>query len=212
MDGFAGFKTAAAEQMPDAVAVMDPLHAVRLAGDALDRCLRRVQFAIHGHRGLKERPPLQVAPHAAHRRGLLTDKQINRINALFAPRSTATLTSRSRRPGVSTSAWSRPIGTRIGARASELMVKLIDSISSGVPNALVEVITLGRTLKEARRRLARLLRQTRHIERTACPRRSRDDLNTSAAAALGFRNLTNYIARSLLETGGFRPQLHPRFG
>lgn len=31
-------------------------------------------------------------------------------------------------------------------------------------------------------------------------------------SALGFRNLTNYIARSLLETGGFRPQLHPRFG
>ena len=26
---------------------------------------------------------------------------------------------------------------------------------------------------------------------------------------LGFRNLTNYIARSLLETGGFRPRLHP---
>jgi transposase len=30
--------------------------------------------------------------------------------------------------------------------------------------------------------------------------------------APGFRNLTNYIARSLLETGGFRPQLHPRLG
>ena len=29
-------------------------------------------------------------------------------------------------------------------------------------------------------------------------------------SALGFRNLTNYIARSLLETGGFRPRLHPR--
>ena len=27
--------------------------------------------------------------------------------------------------------------------------------------------------------------------------------------ALGFRNLTHYIARSLLEAGGFRPQLHP---
>ncbi len=27
--------------------------------------------------------------------------------------------------------------------------------------------------------------------------------------ALGFRNLTHYIARSLLETGGFRPRLHP---
>jgi transposase len=29
-------------------------------------------------------------------------------------------------------------------------------------------------------------------------------------SALGFRNLTNYIARSLLESGWFRPRLHPR--
>jgi transposase len=27
-------------------------------------------------------------------------------------------------------------------------------------------------------------------------------------SALGFRNLTNYVARSLLEAGGFRPYLH----
>jgi transposase len=27
-------------------------------------------------------------------------------------------------------------------------------------------------------------------------------------SALGFRNLTNYIARAPLETGGFRPHLH----
>jgi transposase len=36
MDGFTGFKTATAEELPDAVAVMDPFHVVRLAGDALD--------------------------------------------------------------------------------------------------------------------------------------------------------------------------------
>ncbi|WP_230865218.1 transposase, partial [Mycobacterium canetti] len=29
-------------------------------------------------------------------------------------------------------------------------------------------------------------------------------------SALGFRNLTHYITRSLLETGGFKPRLHPR--
>ena len=28
-------------------------------------------------------------------------------------------------------------------------------------------------------------------------------------SVLGFRNLTNYIARCLLETGGFSPRLHP---
>jgi hypothetical protein len=31
-------------------------------------------------------------------------------------------------------------------------------------------------------------------------------------SALAFRNLTNYIARSLLETGGFKPQLHRQSG
>ena len=51
MDGFTGFKTATTEELPDAVAVMDPFHAVRLAGDAMDDCRRRVQQAIHGHRG-----------------------------------------------------------------------------------------------------------------------------------------------------------------
>lgn len=40
--GFTGFKAAAAEEVPDAVAVMDPFHVVRLAGDALDRGRRRV--------------------------------------------------------------------------------------------------------------------------------------------------------------------------
>lgn len=28
-------------------------------------------------------------------------------------------------------------------------------------------------------------------------------------SALGFRNLTNYVARRLVQTGSFRPQLHP---
>ena len=28
-------------------------------------------------------------------------------------------------------------------------------------------------------------------------------------SALGFRNLTHYIARPLLEAGGFKPALHP---
>lgn len=54
MDGFTGFKTATTEELPAAVAVMDPFHVVRLAGDALDR--RRVQQELHGHRGRKDDP------------------------------------------------------------------------------------------------------------------------------------------------------------
>jgi hypothetical protein len=48
MDGFTGFKTATTEELPDAVAVLAPFHVVRLAGDALDQCRRRVQLLETG--------------------------------------------------------------------------------------------------------------------------------------------------------------------
>jgi transposase len=47
MDGFTGFKTAAAEEIPDAAAVMDPFHVVALAGDALERCRPRTPGNVH---------------------------------------------------------------------------------------------------------------------------------------------------------------------
>ncbi|QQM68239.1 hypothetical protein JG540_00505 [Actinomyces weissii] len=37
-----------------------------------------------------------------------------------------------------------------------------------------------------------------------------DRLERTRRPALGFRNLANYTTRSLLETGGFRPRLHPQ--
>ncbi len=83
MDGFTGFKTAAAEEIPDAVTVMDPFHVVRLASDALDRCRRRVQLAIHGHRGFRD-DPLYKSRRTLHTGAdLLTDKQSDRLRALF---------------------------------------------------------------------------------------------------------------------------------
>ncbi len=85
MDGFTGFKTAAAEELPDAVAVvMDPFHVVRLAGDALDQCRRRVQQDTRGHRG-RTGDPLYSARRTLHTGAdLLTDKQKQRLQALFA--------------------------------------------------------------------------------------------------------------------------------
>ena len=52
MDGFTGFKSAAAEELPDATAVMGhPFHVVRLAGDALDEYRRRTRQELHHRRG-----------------------------------------------------------------------------------------------------------------------------------------------------------------
>lgn len=51
MDGFAGYKSAAAEELPDAVPVMDPFHLAALAGSAAERCQQRTQQETLRHRG-----------------------------------------------------------------------------------------------------------------------------------------------------------------
>jgi transposase len=81
MDGFSGFKSAAAA---DAVPVMDPFHVIRLAGDALDSCRRRIQQATCGHRG-RAGDPLYKARRTLHTGAdLLTEKQQTRREELFA--------------------------------------------------------------------------------------------------------------------------------
>ena len=84
MDGFTGFKAAAAEEIPQAVAVMDPFHVVRLAGDALDECRRRTQQDTFGRRG-RAGDPLYKARRTLHTgKDLLTDRQKTRLEELFA--------------------------------------------------------------------------------------------------------------------------------
>ena len=206
MDGFTGFKTAAAEELPDAVAVMDPFHVVRLAGDALDRCRRRVQQAIHGHRGMKG-DPLYAARRTLHTGAeLLTDKQAARLRTLFGAEEHVEVEA-------TWGIYQRMIAAyrhEDRHHGRELMANLIASISSGVPRALVELTTLGRTL---RKRADDVLA---YFDRPGTSNGPTEAINGRLehlrGSALGFRNLTNYIARSLLETGGFRPRLHPRLG
>jgi transposase len=88
------------------------------------------------------------------------------------------------------------------------MQQLIDSVSHGVPAALVEVVMLGRTLKK---RAADVLAYFDRPRTSNGPTEAINGrLEHLRGSALEFRNLTNYIARSLLEAGGFRPRLHPR--
>ena len=79
MDGFSGFKAAAAEELPDAVPVMDPFHVVRLAGDALDRTRQRVQQDTLGHRGHAGDPLYGVRRTLHTGASFLTEKQTARL-------------------------------------------------------------------------------------------------------------------------------------
>jgi transposase len=142
MDGFTGFKTATTEELPDAVAVMDPFHVVRLAGDALDRCRRRVQLDTHGHRG-RTSDPLYAARRLLHTGAdLLTAKQKDRLTALFAAPEHAEVEATWGIYQRMIAAYRQPDRTH-GRR---LMKQLITAVGQGVPAALSEVITLGHTL------------------------------------------------------------------
>ncbi len=88
-----------------------------------------------------------------------------------------------------------PVRGRTGY--SELMVKLIESLSAGVPRPLVEIAKLGRTLsKTAADVLA-------YFDRPGTSNGPTEAINGRLehlrGSALGFRNLTNDIARSLLD-------------
>ena len=84
MDGFTGFKSAAAEELPDARAVMDPFHVVHLAGNALDECRRRIQQELHHRRG-RSTDPLYKARKMLHTRScLLTPRQQHQLLNLFS--------------------------------------------------------------------------------------------------------------------------------
>jgi transposase len=204
MDGFAGFKTATTEELPEATAVMDPFHVTRLAGDALDRCRRRVQQDLHGHRG-RAGDPLYRARRTLHTGAdLLTDRQRARIEALFAdPEHIAVEATWGVYQAV-IAAYRHPDAVQ----GQAMMTTVIDSLGRRVPTALSELTTLGRTLSK---RAADVLA---YFERPGTSNGPTEAINGRLehlrGTALGFRNLTHYIARSLLETGGFRPQLHPR--
>ncbi|WP_423447338.1 ISL3 family transposase [Kocuria sp. KSNUG] len=203
MDGFTGFKTATTEELPEAVAVMDPFHVVRLAGDALDACRRRVQQDTRGHRGRAGDPLYSARRTLLTGAGLLTDKQRDRLEKLFTADAHVEVEATWGIYQRMITAYREPDR----ARGRELMQRLIDSLRHGVPDALSEAITLGRTLAK---RAADVLA---YFDRPGTSNGPTEAINGRLehlrGSALGFRDLTNYIARSLLETGGFRPRLHP---
>ncbi|MBM9466972.1 ISL3 family transposase [Nakamurella leprariae] len=204
MDGFTGFKTATTAQLPDATAVMDPFHVVRLAGEALERCRQRVQQDTLGHRG-RTGDPLYAARRTLHTGAdLLTDRQRARIQAVFAVDEHVEVKATWGIYQRVVAAYRHPnkLTGKTRLRA------VIHTVSSGVPPELTEIRRLGRTLA---RRAADVLA---YFDRPGTSNGPTEAINGRPehlrGTALGFRNLTNYIARSLLETGGFRPGLHLR--
>ncbi|MGP5265313.1 ISL3 family transposase, partial [Glutamicibacter arilaitensis] len=83
MDGFTGFKSAAAEELPQAVEVLDPFHVVKLGSEALDQARQRVQREQYGRRGRKDDPLYKCRRTLTTGLSLATEKQKQRVEDLF---------------------------------------------------------------------------------------------------------------------------------
>lgn len=94
------------------------------------------------------------------------------------------------------------------AQGNKIMARLITSLQAGIPARLEEVRSLGRTMK---RRRTDILAFFDYPGTSNGPTETINGrLEHLRGPTPGFLNLTHYIARALLETGGFRPALHPR--
>ena len=204
MDGFTGFKSATAEELPGARAVMDPFHVVHLAGNALDECRRRIQQELHHRRG-RSTDPLYKARRVLHTRScLLTLGQQHQILDLFSGDEHVALE-------VTWSAYQNIIDAYRSSNArggKTLMHEEITRLTStSMPSSLTELTALGRTLK---RRATDILAYFDHPHTSNGPTEAINGrLEHLRGIAQGFINHRNYRLRCLLHSGGFQHLLHP---
>ncbi|GAA4701060.1 hypothetical protein GCM10025781_19230 [Kocuria gwangalliensis] len=134
--------------------------------------------------------------------GLLTDRQIERLNTVFTADEHVEVEA----------TWG--IYQRIIAAyrnpdreaGKKQLRAVITALADGVPKELTELITLGRTLK---RRTEDVLAYFHRPGTSNGPTEAINGrLEHLRGTALGFRNLTHYLTRALLNTGGLRTELH----
>ena len=155
-----------------------------------------------GHRGRSGDPLYGIRRVARTRAGLLTTKQQHRLAKVFADE----------RHVVFEVTWSlyqsviEAYQADQPAEGKKIMTRLITSIQSGVPAGLEELRSLGQMMK---RRRDDILAFFDHPGTSNGPTEAVNGLlEHLRGTARGFRNIVNYIARCLLDAGGFKPLIH----
>lgn len=185
---------------------MDPFHVVKLAGDMMDLTRQRVQQETLGHRGRRADPLYGILRVLRTGEAFLTQKQRARLDMVFADPAHGDVW-RAWRVYQQVVAAYREKYAGLGRKRLRLRLReLIDLVKATTPAKLVELRRLAYTLD---RRRADILAYFDHPRSSNGPTKAiYGRLEHLRGSALGFRNLTNYVARSLLESGGFRPLLH----
>ncbi|GAA3971968.1 hypothetical protein GCM10022231_36700 [Gordonia caeni] len=195
MDGFTGYKSATAEELPAARVVMDPFHVVHLAASKLDLCRQRIQQQVCGHRGRKDDPLYKIRRILHTRTELLTDKQkIRLFESLTSHHDHVAVEITHQIYQQLIAAYEHP-QRREGKK---LMYKILRRIRTGLPAGLQELAQLGRSLWSRRTDILAYF----DVGVSNGPVEAINGrLEHLRGIAQGFRNLDHYILRSLLHSG-----------
>jgi len=197
LDPFHGYKNAIDDQLQDAVSVLDAFHIVKLGGQAVEEVRRRLQQAIHGHRGRKNDPLYGIRNLLRCAEERLTERQQVRLaKAIEADERHLEVFV----------AWQcaqqlRQVYHQPNAAAGrQLAEKIIDSFPAC---PIPEIARLGRTLK--RWKAAFLA----YFDTAGASNGGTEAINglveVHRRIARGFRNWEHYRLRMLLIGGGLHP-------
>ncbi len=197
LDPFRGYANAIRDELPDAVAVLDAFHVVRLGTAVVEEVRRRVQQDTLGHRGHKHDPLYKVRALLRHGVENLTARQRTRLDA--------GLTSGDPDWEV-TVAWQayqrlRTIyHTPNPAAGRRLAEQVIDSLPTC---PIPEVARHGRTLRAWRNQILA------YFSTSGVSNGDTEAINLliekTRRLAHGFRNFNHYRLRILLVAAGDRP-------
>jgi transposase len=196
LDPFRGYANAIHDGLPDAVAVLDAFHVVRLGTQVVDEVRRRVQQNTLDRRGHKNDPLYQVRGLLRHGVEHLTDRQQAKITRCLEagdPNGEVNL------------AWQcyqqlRSIYHATAEHGRKICQKVLDSFPSC---PIPEVARLGRTLKAWR---AQVLA---YFDTQGVSNGGTEAINLIIEKvrrlAHGFRNFGHYRLRIMLAADGQRP-------
>ncbi len=196
LDPFAGYKSAIADELADATAVLDAFHVVKLGTQAVDEVRRRVQQETLGHRGRKGDPLYGIQKILRAGAENLTERQLARLAAAIEAHEAHQAVYL---------AWRCAQDLRAAYRCADLsagraMAERILAIFHTCP--VPEIARLGRTLR--RWKEAFLAYFTTDRTNNGGTEAINGIIELHRRLARGYRNLSNYRLRMLLVAGGLK--------
>src|SRR5215212_4617759 len=197
LDPFHGYKNAIDHRLEDATSVLDAFHVVKLGGQVVDEVRRRVQQAIHGHRGHKDDPLYGIRNLLRCAAERLTDRQQARLaKAIDADERHVEVFVAWQCAQQLRQVYHQP--TTAAGR------KLAEKIIASFPSCPIpEIARLGRTLKRWRSPFMA------YFDTAGATNGGTEAINglieLHRRIARGFKNRANYRLRMLLIGGGLHP-------